>query len=283
MSLKRASPSVLSCLLLALSAVWGFSRPSATLQGASASAEPTVVRAPANGTMSPTVFMPLAINNCCFYVYDDFSDPTTGWSTDVESYGTYAYVNGIYRITRVSNTTYTGMGSSPDWVVPDQATISVEAWMPEGLDTDTHSPDLGLIFGLEHSHAAGEVTWHRWYSFNIHPAHQWWSVRKWEGAGETYESVDVDTSTAIIANLTAHQLLAVRRDANTFTLFINGVEIKTITDTVDPILGRGSVGVSAGSFLTAEFDNFEVRANGCITMLDTPAAQSVATMPRLER
>lgn len=166
----------------------------------------------------------------------------------------------------LSNGSWRFVGDSPEWMVPDNAAIRVDAWIDSAPSPDQgFSPAVGLVFGLGFYPYQGEMYWVDWYEFRIYPQSQRYALIKWESGGSTNSSLATGSSEAISSTLNAVQELQVQREGNKMTLMVNGIVLETITDSYEPYVGPRSVGVSAGDFYSAAFDNFEVSASGCIT------------------
>jgi hypothetical protein len=213
-----------------------------------------------------TIYLPLVMNarDCRSYIFDDFSDPASGWDTGTFSFGTFYYDHGVYRMT--SSGSWIFIGSSPEWMVPDNAVIRVNAWIDNAPQLGLgFSPAIGLVYGLGFFPYGGQMLWVDWYEFRVSPREQYYSLRKWRQAGEYYDVLTSGNSSAIFPDLSAVQALEVQRNGNTVTLLVNGTVLGTVTDGASPYLGPRSVGVGAGDFYSAAFDNFEISVSGCIT------------------
>jgi len=221
---------------------------------------------PLTSTDSITVFLPLVARNCRPYLFDDFSNPETGWYSGTLSYGTFYYdlERDVYRIT--TNRAQPLIGSSPEWMVPDEAVIRVDAWIDSAPDPDLgFSPAVGVVFGLGFYPYQGEMYWVDWYEFRVYPLTQRYALTKWRYAGSNSVDLVTGNSDAIFPNLNAVQKLEVRRRGNEMTLLVNGTSLGSVTDSYEPYVGPRSVGVSGRDFYSAGFDNFEISASGCIT------------------
>lgn len=215
-------------------------------------------------TDSITVFLPLVARNCRSYVFDDFSNPASGWDIGTFPYGTFYYDNGVCRI--VSNEARRFIGDSPEWMVPDDAVIRVDAWIDNAPpDGQGFSPAVGLVFGLGFYPYQGKMYWVDWYEFRVYPRAQRYALIKWYEGGNASTPLVTGGSDAIFSDLKAVQKLEVRRSGNTMALVVNGTTLATITDSYSPYVGPRSVGVSGGDFYSVGFDNFEISASGCIT------------------
>ena len=268
---SRHVASILPGLMAALLVVicWHFAQPSiastdllAARAGSSGQLEYAIQP---TGTVPVTVttFLPFIARNCRCYVFDDFSNPESGWGTTTRPYGTFYYDNGVYRI--LTDGTIRFVGNSPEWMVPDDAVIRVDAWIdsaPHGLG---YYPAIGLVFGLGFYPYQGYMYWLDWYDFRVYPRDQRYALIKWGYGGESEITLATGNSDAILNDLKAVQKLEVRRSGNVMTLMINGTTLTTTTDEYSPYVGPRSVGISIGDSYSAAFDNFEVSASGCIT------------------
>jgi hypothetical protein len=214
-------------------------------------------------TTAFTVYIPVVYNNCYTYRFDDFSDSTSGWPVGEASFGSSYYTGGEYRLVNDQVWMYFA-GVSPDWIVPNDVIVKVEGRIDEGQSALGNWPSIGLVFGLTTYPFSGDLLWLNWYEFRVSPKNQYYALKKYSSMGDTIRTVHSGNSPAIIPNLSAMQALKVRRSGNEITMIVNGTELATVVDDDDAYAGRLSVGLGAGDFYTATFDNFEVRSAGCI-------------------
>jgi hypothetical protein len=203
-------------------------------------------------------YLPLIERSCLSYMFDDFSDPSSGWPSGPPG-GNFWYADGRYKIKAQWPTTL--VGASPDWMVPDEATVRAQAY-------SLYDSKFGLVFALTYDE--GTLDWREWYTFMIHASDQSYELRQWYDGGDSSDLLATRTSSAILTDPLTYQALEVQRAGNTFDLKVNGVVVGSFTDAESPLLGRGSVGlcispVGTGMPGLATFDDFEVRASGCIT------------------
>ena len=178
-----------------------------------------------------TTYLPFVTRNDCLHsLYDDFSDPSSGWYDGDTWWGEAGYFGGRYRI-KVSEPDWLVVISFLEWMVPDEATIKVEA--QSYFDTE-----FGLVFGY-HPDSYGEMA--GWYTFMIYPAEQWYELYYWRG--NTGDQTLMAESTAIRQDYWP-QTLEVRRSGSTYRLFINDVALRPYTADPDPFPGLGQVGVA---------------------------------------
>lgn len=204
--------------------------------------------------LSETVYLPLVLRECKteLLIYDDFSDPTSGWSNRETATARFAYENGIYVL---EDKAYPwGIGSSPDWMLPNDIVIKVDGWA-DNVD----SGFFGLVFALSYW---GDYNWKEGYTFLIKPEDQYYSLWKWDFEIDDSESLAWGYSTAVIQDGTAHQTLEVHRTGSAMTLIANSTVITTVNDTDNPLTGTGSVGLFSRSW-EAYFDDFEVSSIDC--------------------
>jgi hypothetical protein len=213
-------------------------------------------------------YLPLIMRDCSASLLDDFSNPASGWPIASGTHGSVAYDKGVYKITfNPDSADYNeGMGASPDWMVPNDAVISVDAW------TSNVWGGAGLVFGL--SCWEDTCDWNEWYVFSTFNDQSYYLDRWYaDDFGGDYYVLAEGSSPAIKTDGRVHQSLEVRRNGSAMTLVANGVVLETVEDTDDPLTGNGSVGVFSYSDGTAIFDNFRVSASGCIgTLLGAQAA-----------
>lgn len=226
--------------------------------------------------LTHTIYTPLVQRNCQSMLADDFSDPTSGWPVGATSFGKAYYDRGVYRLVDdIPGYTLFG-GVSPDWMVPNDAVIKVDTWIDDAPSGVGILPSQSLVFGLQLYPVNGNLLWIDWYEFRVSPGNQYYRVWKWHNRGNNYDVLTSGYSSAIFPELDTVQTLEVRRNGNAITLVVNGTVLETIVDSTNPYAGRRSVGVGAGDFYSVGYDNFEVRASGCITTPTTSAATSCA-------
>lgn len=215
---------------------------------------------PLTTTDAITVYLPLAARawSCFTQTLDDFSNLSSGWPNG----GNYVYQGGAYRISPGSD--YEFMGASPDWGIPNDATIRVEAW------SDSAEGAFGLIFGIRELFWAGDIRWDSWYAFVIEPASQTYWLEYWNVFGVHHVTVAHGTTPAIASEVGTHQMLEVHHTGATVRLIINGVEVDTHAVSFGERRAAG-VGLmttypTMHPLPTGYFDNFQVIASDCIAM-----------------
>jgi len=219
-------------------------------------------------TTAFTVHLPLVMNGCRFSYFDDFSDPTSGWPTGNTVFGSANYDQGVYRMVANNVGGYKIIAAvSPDRIVPNDAVIKVDAWI-ESFPQDVLglSPSVGLVFGVGTVSIYDQSIWKEWYEFRVFLFEQRYEIWKWSLAGSDYEFTVLTSgnSLAILPELNAVHELEVRRSGNVITLVINGTVLETFTDDSTLLMGDRIVGISAGHFDRAGFDNFEVTSTTCM-------------------
>ena len=231
---------------------------------------------PISVTMAYTVHLPIAFRNCQMMLADDFSTPIYDWPVGETVFGEAYYDQGAYWMVddKIGLTLFGGL--SPDWIVPNDAAIKVDTWIVDAPSGSGINPAHSLVFGLQlqPSPFSDELLWIDWYEFRVSPQTQYYRVWKWRNMGDTFDVLTSGYSSAILPELDAVQTLEVRRDGNAITLMVNDTVLETVVDSTNPYDGRRSVGVGAGDFYLVGFDNFEVRASGCIT---TPVTSAVTS------
>lgn len=218
-------------------------------------------------TTAFTVHLPLVMNGCRFSCFDDFSDPTSGWPNGNTVFGSAYYDQGVYRMIANNVGGYKIFaGVSPDWIVPNDAVIKVDAWIDSAPSGVGLFPAVGLVFGLRTMPYQDELIWIDSYEFRVSPEQQHYRIWKWYYSAGNYDFTVLTSgnSSAILSDLNAVQKLEVRRTGQAITLVINGTVLETVTDTTNPYAGERSVGISAGDFDRAGFDNFEVTSTTCM-------------------
>jgi len=224
-------------------------------------------------TTAFTVHLPLVTNRfsivpCQLSWFDDFSDPTSGWPNGDTVFGSAYYDQGVYRMIANNVGGYKIIAAvSPDWIVPNDAVIKVDAWI-ESIPPDAPglSPSVGLVFGVGTVPIYDQLIWKEWYEFRVSLFEQRYEIWKWYLAGSDYDFTVLTSgnSSAILPELNTAHKLEVHRSDNMITLVINGTVLETFTDTTNPYAGDRTVGISAGHFDRAGFDNFEVTSTTCM-------------------
>jgi len=219
-------------------------------------------------TTAFTVHLPLVMNGCRFSYFDDFSDPASGWPTGNTVFGSAYYDQGVYRMIANNVGGYKIIaGVSPDWIVPNDAVIKVDAWIESTPpDAPGLSPSVGLVFGIDTVPIYDQLIWKEWYEFRVFLFEQRYEIWKWYLAGGDYDFTVLTSGSSpkILPELNTAHKLEVHRSDNSITLVINGTVMETFTDTTNPYVGDRIVGISAGHFDRAGFDNFEVTSTICM-------------------
>ncbi len=249
---------------------FGAPQPAAGMQMPAAQPARSVLASTLLATTS--TYLPLIVHDCGTSVLDNFSNPASGWPIDSGFHGSVGYDRGVYKITfdPDSGEYNEGMGASPDWRVPNDAVISVDAW------TSRVWGGAGLVFGL--TYWEDTLDWNEWYVFSVFNDQSYWLDRWYSdefGDGD-YDTLVEGSSSAIKTDGRVRQSLEVRRVGTTITLVANGVVLTTVDESGDPLAGE-SAGVFSYSYGTAIFDNFRVSASDCIGTL--PVVQAANARP----
>jgi hypothetical protein len=200
----------------------------------------------------PLVSLELGACETRLLIADDFSDPASGWSNKETATTRYAYENGVYVIE--DKEAPFGAGASPDRMVPNDMTIKVDGWA-DAVDAGF----FGVVFGLGYR---GDYDWEKGYTFVIRPSDQYYSLQKWNFEADSRTTLGSGYSMAIIQDGTAHQTVEVRRVGNGMTLVVNDTVVTTVSDTDNPLIRTGSVGLITFA-PKANFDDFEVYVSDC--------------------
>lgn len=248
----------------------GMADPTTVMGSEKAAVEPLYFTQLLTETTPFTVYLPLVMNYyadipCQVFLFDDFSDPTSGWPSGNTVFGSAYYDQGVYRMVANNAGGYKIFaGVSPDRIVPNDAVIKVDAWIDSAPEAYGLVPSISLVFGLGTMPFQDQLIWIDWYEFRVSPEQQYYRIWKWRSMGNQFDVLTSGTSTAILPELNAVQKLEVRRTGNEITLVVNGTVLETINDDTNPYSGERLVGIGAGDFNRAGFDNFEVTATTCM-------------------
>lgn len=218
--------------------------PTATALAPSPTATPTSTSIPTS--TSSAVSAP-SDNQGRILFEDDFSDTSSGWDQKNSDTGITDYSGGSYRIL-VNQTRYDAW-ANPGQSFTGDVSVEVDATKNGGPDDN----DLGVICRYQ------DVD--NFYVFEI--SSDGYAVIGKMTAGNSIEYISSDKMESTDA---IHQGIAtnhIRADCigDTLTLYVNGAQVATVTDTDHT---SGDVGLMAGTFDTAGadilFDNFVVRA-----------------------
>jgi hypothetical protein len=141
---------------------------------------------------------------CAPPVFDDFSNPNSGWPSGQSGTTTYGYQDNQYRIFHQYADQWLGVTAGHVWNDSDSLKV-------EGQVLDGRIGVWGVVFGLNND-------WSDFYTFEIVPTHQRWYIwhysdaTGWQLAGEgqhitihtsgwnTIEIVNYGTSLALVVN-----------------------------------------------------------------------------------
>jgi len=222
------------------------------------------ISAPLN-TFLPTAVRDFVVPTCLPARLIDFNQPVKempagpgpGDSVFVYSYGSFAILGNKYN--QVA-------GASPDWGIPNDATLSVDLRLSPSQPTERG----GLVFNLDYPQ--GFLLWKDFYAFTISPISQTYYLEKWDAIHNIPTLLASGKSTAIRNNLALTQTLEVRHTANMSSLFVNGVLVKAIaTEAYDH---RTSVGlISVNNFRAMGvtfFDNLQASVHATNECIQSP-------------
>jgi hypothetical protein len=180
-------------------------------------------------------------------LFDDFSDPNSGWLAADDGQVKWSYQNGEYEI----------LIRVPKWWAGARAPITglvdyaaeVEMRRLSGSESD-----YGLIFDFQ--------DWNNFYYFIVDPGDQWYGVAKIVN-GVTQVIVPLTDSSLINPNNSVNKL-KVERVGNQIDIFANGHHLNTAIDA-----GFGG-GLEVGLYMESDndapasvhYDNFVARALG---------------------
>lgn len=186
---------------------------------------------------------------------DTFADPDSGWPQTSGGDFSYAYVGGEYEVaSQQAGALY--RPASPNYLLGAYAVQTDVHW--QGATTNGL---YGLLFGV-----AQDLS--QYYLFSIYPDDQKYRLLHRLADGNFAELVSRTMSAGILTGNGVNQLAATW-DNGQITLWINGVEVASLTDTaVSDLTGTG-VAMSpnpANPVAAARFDNFQVI--GCKTPAD---------------
>lgn len=199
------------------------------------------------GLGNPGVTVPDQPANVLFQ--DDFSDTSSGWDQYNDTAGLTDYDNGAYRI-RVDTTEYTYWANPGQEALPGDVRVEVDATKAGGPDNN----DFGVICRYREGESTADF-----YQFAITS----------DGyAGIVLVIANNQTVLSQDALLQPYDIINQREASNhitaecigsTLTLYVNGVQVDSVTDTT---LTSGDVGLIAGSYdqggVDILFDNFVV-------------------------
>lgn len=180
---------------------------------------------------------------------DDFSDSSSGWNQYSDVEGLTDYENGAYRI-RVDATEYTYWANPGQEALPDDVRVEVDATKAGGPDAN----DFGVICRYRERDSAADF-----YQFAV-TSDGYAGIVLVIANDQTVLSQDALLQPyAIINQGHASNHITAECIGSTLTLYVNGVQVDSVTDTT---LASGDVGLIAGSYdesgVDILFDNFVV-------------------------
>lgn len=178
-----------------------------------------------------------------FYLADDFSDPSTGWSVITDEYGTVDYVNGTYQIEAIKEGYY-NWGTAG--LSLDNVKIEVDA---DVLQTTSDGNDgFGVDCRIQENDDG--------YGFRIASDGNV-EIMMFKD-GEASALVDWEVNDAVNTDGRTNHITAIC-DGPQLTLLVNDVEVASVYDTN---FTKGDIALSALSFtaepITVAFDNLTV-------------------------
>lgn len=180
---------------------------------------------------------------------DDFSDSSSGWDQYSDADGSTDYDNGAYRI-RVNKTQYTYWANPGQETLPGDVRVEVDATKAGGPDSN----DFGVICRYNEGDSAADfyqfvVTSDGYAGIVVVMANKQIVLSK-DGLLQPYDAIQQGSATN---HITAECI------GSTLTLYVNGVQVDSVTDST---LTSGDVGLIAGSYeeggVDILFDNFVV-------------------------
>ncbi|MFZ5819851.1 MAG: hypothetical protein ACOYYJ_08110 [Chloroflexota bacterium] len=180
---------------------------------------------------------------------DDFSDTSSGWDQYSDSEGLTDYENGAYRI-RVDATEYTYWANPGQAALPGDVRVEVDASKAGGPDAN----DFGVICRYREGDGAADF-----YQFAV-TSDGYAGIVLVIANDQTVLSQDALLQPYDIINQgEASNHITAECIGSTLTLYVNGVQVDSVTDTT---LTSGDVGLIAGSYdesgVDIRFDNFMV-------------------------
>lgn len=180
---------------------------------------------------------------------DDFSNPSSGWDQYSDADGSTDYDNGAYRI-RVNKVQYTYWANPGQETLPGDVRVEVDATKAGGPDSN----DFGVICRYHQGDGTADfyqfVTTSDGYAGIVIVMANKQTVLSKDGLLQPYDAIRQGEATN---HITAECI------GSTLTLYVNGVQVDSVTDTT---LTGGDVGLIAGSYeeggVDILFDNFVV-------------------------
>ena len=194
-----------------------------------------------------TAYLPFVARNHdpLLLYFDDFADPNSGWYTAEDDGWKVGYLDGEYQIL-LKKMQWGGM-VTPDLVLPENFSIEVDARQASG-----NASSYGLMFGIQFIGATYEG-----YQVVVYPAAGVYLLEKRNADGTWPLLIDWTYNEAIGQGMATNHL-RVDRSGATISIYINGTQVTTFTDSSFTGAGRDA-GVRAYSYdsvpVDVRFDN----------------------------
>jgi serine/threonine protein kinase len=195
----------------------------------------TVPPSPTAVVLPPTQIPTTVPTNILFQDY--FADPNSGWSLLSDQDATVEYTNGGLRIYVI--TTNMDVWSRPHQTLPADVRIEVDATKIAGPDDN----DFGIICRYQ---STGD------FYVAIISSDGFQGISLHQNGGHTMLSGDKLTFTDAIHQGAATNHIRFDCVGNTLTLYVNGIQLSTVTDTT--LSSGGDVGLIAGTYTTTGTD-----------------------------
>lgn len=174
---------------------------------------------------------------------DDFSDPNSGWPADADTDKSASYSNGQYLLQALST-------KQDVWAHPGQSFGDVRVEVDATKSSGPEDNSFGLVCRF--------VDNDNFYFFVV-SSDGYQAIGKYQAGQFSYLSADKMQSTSNVKSGTATNHLRADCIGSTLTLYINGQQTSSVTDSS---FSTGDVGVIVGTFDTPNvgilFDNFVV-------------------------
>ncbi|MBP7693330.1 MAG: hypothetical protein KA764_15510 [Anaerolineales bacterium] len=210
---------------------------------------------------SAYTYIPLCANQYCPpNFFDDFSNPTSGWSIDEDDFARSEYLDNEYRILS-KQSGYSFLYHAPTCARQNYVVETDARWV------DTPGSSYGLLFGMNSDFS-------QYYIFDINTDYQMYRLYRHDNGGFT--RLAAPTATAVIQRGTAGNYLKVSWNGGLITLQVNTIVVGFWP--TGPVWGLTQAGVMVSSYddvpaADARFDNFRVTDLGGsgVPGLDTAA------------
>lgn len=194
-------------------------------------------------------FLPfLYKGNTSFEYFDDFSDPASGWKIGNHPNLSYGYLNGEYQI--IIKNINSAWFVTPDLALPANYKIEVDA---RGYALSVDQGSYGLVFGTKFGNNGVD---YETYQFLLAPDQTFTLVKR---VMDGTESKLINWTYSDAINATAPNHLRVDRVGTLIRLYVNTVQVASVTDASFTGLGRDA-GLRVVSYdiaaVDVRFDNF---------------------------